>query len=76
MKLNLNQRVSVILTEHGADIYNKHMTRYSNLDYIPVIEGYELKIQLWNLMNIFSSSLYLGAMHVPFEDNSMFIGDF
>jgi hypothetical protein len=61
LSMNLNEMVSVILTESGAKIYNKY---YSNIR--GYSEGSELKIQLWELMAVFGPDLWIGP---PFRDN-------
>ncbi|WKZ86291.1 hypothetical protein N5B55_04895 [Ralstonia pickettii] len=72
MKLNLNDRATVRLTAYGAGIYNNHMG--SNLPgaYRPpaIKAGATLRLSLWELMQIFGASIYMGGA-IPFEDNAI-----
>jgi hypothetical protein len=74
-EINLNETVEVKLTQGGAQIYN---ARYKNLN-LPdryeidtKVAGETLRIQLWNLMEIFGPYTGLG-MHPHFEGLMMTI---
>lgn len=69
--MNINDRVKVTLTAHGAAIYNR---RYEEMNlpekFQPTIvkEGYELNTQLWCLMQDFGPYISV-AMISPFVGN-------
>ena len=74
MIINLNQSCNVILTAHGAEVYNEYscelhatckLIQPTNLK-----EGDRLALQLWELMNIFGKHLYNGAENC-FENNEI-----
>lgn len=71
-EININDRVKVTLTKHGAEVFNKF---YEDLHKdCPVVEemhceeGYVLETQLHELMLIFGRSLTVGSA-IPFEKN-------
>lgn len=76
MKVNLNDRVRVVLTEKGLEVYRKHFidlqekhktglwsesTKRTN----PVLE-----IQLWVLIEMFGPAMYMSAPQV-FKTNEI-----
>ena len=70
--MNVNDRVKVTLTKHGAEVFNKF---YEDLHKdCPMVnemhceEGYVLETQLHELMLIFGKSLTVGSA-IPFEKN-------
>lgn len=68
MKLNINDTVKVKLTPYGLELYRKYWLPYCKFGCTPTkqdINGYT-EFQLWDLMNIFGSSLYLGCK-LPFD---------
>lgn len=78
---NINDSCWVILTPRGARILNAH---YRKLEQDAMENGYrgaitlpnahngmKLKIQLWELMNIFGEHLYIGASNV-FDNNMIY----
>ena len=73
VRFNINDKVSVKLTEVGLKVYNKH---FEDLG----IEPFELKqtwdgrcvFQIHNLMNIFGSACYNGCS-IPFETEVEFV---
>lgn len=75
MKVNLNDSVSVILTDDGAATLNKYNAQWSTMPgstatvYL-AFDKYET--QLWDLFNIFGSKLHMGA-NPPFHSNSIII---
>lgn len=61
MKINLNDYVKVKLTATGSNIYFlKEQTE------APLENGY-LRIQLWKLMQIYGSFMWMGNNFMPFE---------
>lgn len=68
IKFNINETVSVVLTKFGAKVYNEYLDdcRFKYREH--AVEGEELKLQLWHLMNVFGQHFHLG-MEVPFKDN-------
>lgn len=80
MKLNINNRVEVVLTDAGLEMYKDH---YRKIDAsIPCDTSYftgethrtdkELSTQLWSLFEIFHSSMSMTGSQV-FEDNNITI---
>lgn len=70
MKFNLNDTATVTLTDTGARIYNAYQDQFLSLGEPHVREGDKLKIQFWNLLQIFGGkSIYLGMPTLPFVDN-------
>lgn len=73
MKFNINNYVSVTLTEFGAEIYN---ARYDDIKpFVPtkhlfqntdVKAGYVLRAQMWTLFQDFGPYIMLGGNN-PFE---------
>lgn len=67
MKVNLNDKVVVRLTDYGVSILKDYA-----LEYVHSCSNV-YSFQLWELCNIFGKYLYLGNNETPFEDNSIFI---
>lgn len=76
MKINLNDRCTVVLTQSGADWINKINTASNQQEFVKAIDyrfnqdyaaGDEYKDQLWHIMEMFSPMLGLGC-EVPFEN--------
>lgn len=69
MKFNINNYVTVTLTQIGADIYN---SRWDGLkippNHIPpkVEAGHILKAQLWTIFEDFGPHIHMG-FEMPFE---------
>lgn len=65
MIINLNSRCDVILTAHGAEVYNKYFRELHAtcklIELTNLKAGDVLSLQLWDLMNIFGKHLYNGA---------------
>lgn len=70
-RINLNTYVAVILTDFGAQHYNKYKAQFSNKFYVyePVHKGHQIRYPLWELMNIFGPVLTMGNVLIPFEGN-------
>ena len=75
MNLNLNDNVSVVLTEAGAKRYNEWHEQF--IVGLPVSRskgkaaGDTLHAQLWMLFQTFGDSIHLGMSEVPFLDNEI-----
>lgn len=72
-KFNINNYVSVTLTEYGAKIYNSQWDGLSiPKEYIPEQKkaGDTLKIQMWCLLETFGKHISIG-FNSPFENCSM-----
>ena len=73
--LNVNEKVSVTLTNNGLDILKEYSSKLDFLlntkdnyaHYEQYLEGNILTMQLWEIMNIFGSSFILGSPP-PFTD--------
>lgn len=78
MIINLNQRCDVILTEHGAEVYNKHFREQHAIckliELTNLKAGEVLSLLLWELMSIFGEHLYNGAENC-FENNDISFND-
>ena len=76
MKLNMNDHATFRLTSYGAGIYNFHMRKNSLPRYRPAEKqaGDQLKMSLWELMQVFGPSLYMGGQ-IPFEENSIEVSE-
>ncbi len=61
MKINLNDYVKVKLTEHGVKLYEINRLK------LPELENSILKIQLWELMQLYGVYMYNGNPNLPFE---------
>ena len=64
IEINLNDSVSVNLSERGAEILNKYFKQFI------ITKNYKagdvFKTELWDLMNIFGEHLTMG-FNIPFE---------
>ena len=64
LEINLNDTVTVNLSERGAGILNKYFKQFS------ITENYKagdvFETQLWDLMNIFGECMVMG-FDIPFE---------
>lgn len=80
--INVNRIARVILTESGAKVVNEHIEnddtiRYLSKDQIKILFGQNkfksgdtYKSSLWDIMNIFGKSMYMGC-DVPFAKNEI-----
>ena len=79
---NINEIVSVKLTDHGRKIVQDQyaelkLTTYKEFDTIYVDADGWSEWPLWELMNLFGEHLYNGAIGMPFKDNLIkFSGDY
>ena len=78
MIINLNQPCNVILTAHGAEVYNEYFRElYATCKLIELTNlkaEDELSLQLWELMSIFGTHLYNGAENC-FANNDISFND-
>lgn len=78
MIINLNQRCDVILTTHGAEVFNNYFRILHNtcrlIEITNLKAGDVLSLQLLDLMNIFGRHLYNGAESC-FEKNDISFND-
>lgn len=78
MIINLNQSCNVILTAHGAEVYNEYFCElHATCKLIELTNkqaGDELSLQLWELMKIFGKHLYNGAENC-FANNDISFND-
>lgn len=73
LKINLNETVEVVLTEAGAEAYNKRWYELKIPEKYrrePVKAGHVLKMHVHEMMNEFGPSVHLG-MRSPFENFSI-----
>jgi len=76
MKINMNQQVKVVLNPYGKEILLKHYLAHLPPDmakdvYNRDILKSESLYTLWELMQIFGQSLYMGNPKIPFENNEI-----
>lgn len=78
MIINLNQPCNVILTAHGAEVYNEYFRELHATCQLIELTNLkaedELSLQLWELMNIFGKHLYNGAENC-FANNDISFND-
>ena len=78
MIINLNQPCNVILTAHGAEVYNEYFRKLhaicKQVELTNLKAEDELSLQLWELMNIFGKHLYNGAENC-FANNDISFND-
>ena len=78
MIINLNQPCSVVLTAHGAKVYNEYFRELHATCQLIELTNLkaedELSLQLWELMNIFGKHLYNGAKNC-FANNDISFND-
>lgn len=78
MIINLNQQCDVILTTHGAEVYNEYFRElHATCKLIELTNKQaedELSFQLWELMKIFGKHLYNGAENC-FANNDISFND-
>ena len=78
MTINLNQSCNVILTAHGAEVYNEYFRElHATCKLIELADlkaEDELSLQLWELMSIFGKHLYNGAKNC-FANNDISFND-
>ena len=80
--INVNRAARVILTESGAKVINEYIEndeaiRYLSKDQIKTLFGQNVfksgdtyKSSLWDIMNIFGKSMYVGC-DIPFYHNEL-----
>lgn len=78
MIINLNQSCNVILTAHGAEVYNEYFRELHAtcklIELTNLKAEDELSLQLWELMSIFGTHLYNGAENC-FANNDISFND-
>lgn len=78
MIINLNQQCDVILTTHGAEVYNEYFRELHAtcklIELTNLKAEDELSLQLWELMKIFGKHLYNGAENC-FANNDISFND-
>lgn len=70
MKINLNDRVAVRLTERGIVVYNRHYINTPNAILISYNPEVIFNFQLWELFSIFGEFMWHGC-EIPFIDNEI-----
>lgn len=78
MIINLNQSCNVILTAHGAEVYNEYFRELHAtcklIELTNLKAEDELSLLLWELMSIFGTHLYNGAENC-FANNDISFND-
>jgi len=68
MKININDEVTVKLTDFGEQLLAEKGVEKASL-------CGEYKFQLWELMQIFGDCMYNGMPKMPFVKNELIIGE-
>ena len=69
--INLNRTVKVFLTKEGINIiYDYYKT--TKIETKIQMPNYSITMLLWELINIFAESLYMGC-NIPFVDNQIIL---
>ena len=71
MTVNTNTKCRVYLTEYGYQTLVAHWNRYAPGYNIPGLIQRRFETQLWDLMNVFGHSLFMGATENPFVRNEI-----
>ena len=83
--INVNRKAWITLTESGAKVINEYIenddaTHYLSKDQIKTLFGQNkfksgdtYKSTLWDIMNIFGKSMYVGC-EIPFYNNELTLG--
>ena len=77
MRLNLNERCQVVLTDRGAEVWNANERQWEGYTFTtPKYKqaGDVLKESLWHLFQVFGKDIHMGCQ-VPFEDCNITIGE-
>jgi hypothetical protein len=83
IKVNINDRVAVKLTEHGWKAWNDYW-RLTCPEGVPACirksgahkDGVRYTFHIHTLMNIFGHLCYMGSNQLPFENNEIiYLGD-
>ena len=69
-EININDAAEVVLSEYGAQVYNKYHERYTHYRPEIVSKGDVLREQLWRLMQVFGPAIHLGQQS-PIEEGRM-----
>lgn len=78
MKININDDVTVILTEYGAEYLNKYMdelVKGTNISYTRYGANKEYKFHLWDLMHMFGPEMMMHKTQMVFKDNCIFLDE-
>lgn len=78
MNYNINKQVTVALTEFGATIINDYHNNFNiPCQYKPkqAIVNIPIKMELWQVMQIFGSHLFNGSKQVFVNNNLTFDND-
>jgi hypothetical protein len=68
MNINLNSRCKVILTQYGADHYNRIHAFMGKNAPAEKTEGDRLEDPIWSLMHDFGEVCWHGNPSIPFRD--------
>ena len=75
MKINVNDRVKVQLTDYGRTTLFNYYSEFNKNSYecfLQTDKAYKGgEFQLWELMQIFGKDMYCGNPKVPFVDNQI-----
>jgi hypothetical protein len=69
-EININDMAEVVLSEYGADVYNKFYEQFKFHRPAKKIEGDVLREQLWSLMQTFGPAISIGQQS-PFVECRM-----
>lgn len=72
--INLNDCITVILTEHGKKIWNDFIITYYADDDLRISQDTRVTFQMWELFQVFGPHMGLGSKQV-FEKNELHFGN-
>lgn len=73
VRVNINDKVSIKLTEYGKEILQKYYQNNLPKHLIPEIKNDDMDFMLWEIMQIFGEFLFMGNTEIPFEDNRIIL---
>lgn len=75
--INLNDMCEVVLTEHGANVWNDQFLEAKVAPTLRLQKGAALRVPLWELMAVFGKLMHNGQLplRLPFVDNRVTLAD-
>ena len=70
MKININNKVKVVLTDSGKAVYGQYLKQFAGNKNISQTVPQELTLPLWEFAQIFGSEMFMGNLHAPFSVNN------
>jgi hypothetical protein len=70
MKLNINQRVKIKLTDSGKKVYGDYLKQFEASRFVSQVVPEELDLPMWEFAQIFGPVLYNGNPNAPFTTDN------